>query len=53
MDYHTAFDRGGSFGKQFKITGIPHAVLVDKTGKIVWEGHPMALDEKQVSKLLK
>jgi cytochrome c biogenesis protein CcmG/thiol:disulfide interchange protein DsbE len=53
MSYFPALDRNGSLNKQFKITAIPHDVLVDKTGKIVWEGHPMALKEKQINKVLK
>lgn len=27
-----------------EIGGIPHAFIVDKSGKVVWHGHPMAMD---------
>jgi thiol-disulfide isomerase/thioredoxin len=53
IKYHPAVDRGGKLAKQFGIRGIPHAMLVDKAGKIVWEGHPMALEEKDMEALLK
>lgn len=52
MDYAVAQDKGDDWGKQFGIKGIPHALLVDKSGKIVWEGHPMELDEKEIEKIL-
>lgn len=53
MDYFPALDSGGALGKSFGVTGIPHAVLVDKSGKIIWEGHPMTLKEKQIQAVLK
>jgi len=53
MDYFPAIDATGVLGKGFGVTGIPHALLVDKTGKIIWEGHPMSLTDKQISMALK
>lgn len=53
MDYIPAIDSSGALGRGFGIKGIPHAMLVDKTGKIVWEGHPIRLSDKQVESLLK
>ncbi len=52
MDYAVAQDKDDDWSKQFGIKGIPHAMLVDKSGKIVWEGHPMQIDEKEIEKLL-
>lgn len=52
MDYAVAQDKDDDWGKQFGIKGIPHALLVDKSGKIVWEGHPMELKENELEKLL-
>lgn len=52
MEYSVAQDKGDDWGKQFGIQGIPHALLVDKTGKIVWEGHPMELKENEIDKVL-
>jgi thiol-disulfide isomerase/thioredoxin len=51
MDYFPAID--ATLSKTFGVTGIPHAVLVDKTGKIVWEGHPAQIGEKELALILK
>lgn len=53
IEYAVGLDANGKYAKPFGIQGIPHAVLVDKTGKIVWEGHPMSLKESQIEELLK
>jgi len=53
IEYAVALDANGKYAKPFGIQGIPHAVLVDKTGKIVWEGHPMSLKESQIEEFLK
>ena len=53
MAYTVAIDAGktsAGYMEAFGIGGIPHAFIVDKEGKIVWQGHPMdnldkALDE--------
>ncbi len=45
MNYTVAFDAKGSankgYMKAFGARGIPHAFIIDKQGKIVWQGHPM------------
>jgi len=51
MDYFVAID--DKLSKEFGVTGIPHALLVDKDGKIVWEGHPMSLKKDDIEALLK
>ncbi|MBX7158217.1 MAG: TlpA family protein disulfide reductase [Verrucomicrobiae bacterium] len=53
MKYHVASDEKGDYSKPFDVEGIPHAFLIDKTGKIVWEGHPMDLQESAIEKVLK
>ncbi|MCX6934939.1 MAG: TlpA disulfide reductase family protein [Verrucomicrobia bacterium] len=53
IEYAVGLDANGKYAKPFGIQGIPHAVLVDKTGKIVWEGHPMSLKDSQIEELLK
>ena len=53
IKYHPALDHGGKLAKHFGIRGIPHAMLVDKAGKIIWEGQPMALKDEDVVALLK
>jgi thiol-disulfide isomerase/thioredoxin len=46
MDYTVAADEdrktSAGYMEAFKIDGIPHAFIVDKEGRIVWHGHPMA-----------
>lgn len=53
MDYNVAMDKDGKLSKEFGVSGIPHAFIVDKAGKIVWEGHPMRMKEADVEKVLK
>ncbi len=53
INYSAGTDRGGKLNKAFAIEGIPHAVIADKTGKIVWEGHPMELKESDIEAVLK
>jgi hypothetical protein len=53
IDYHVALDANGKFAKPFGIRGIPHAMILDKEGKVVWEGHPMSLPESQLETVLR
>lgn len=53
IDYHVALDANGKFAKPFGIRGIPHAMILDKEGKVIWEGHPMSLPESQIEAVLK
>jgi hypothetical protein len=52
MDYPVAHDGGGKLSGKFGISGIPHAILVNKSNEIVWEGHPMSLAEAEIKKIL-
>lgn len=52
MEYNVALD-DGSLGKKLGITGIPHAFVLDKEGKVAWHGHPMELDDKVLDGVLK
>ena len=52
MEYNVAVG-GAEIEKKFGISGIPHAFVVGKDGKIVWEGHPMELKEGVIEKALK
>jgi thiol-disulfide isomerase/thioredoxin len=46
MDYTVALDkdRKTSVGymEKYGVNGIPHAFVVDKEGRIAWQGHPMS-----------
>jgi len=53
MHYMVASDEKAKLKKSLGVNAIPHAVIVDKTGKIVWEGHPIQLDEKVLEEVLK
>ncbi len=52
MDYNVAINTPGSIYEQFGIKAIPTAFLVDKSGKIVWTGHPMELTESEIQSVL-
>jgi len=39
-DYTTNHYMGG-----FERTGIPHAFVINREGRFVWEGHPMSVEE--------
>ncbi len=53
IDYTVAFDSNGKLNKSFGIEGIPHAMIVNNEGKIVWEGHPMSMKESDLDAVLK
>lgn len=46
MDYVVAIDdknqTSTGYMREFNINGIPHAFIVDKEGRVIWQGHPMA-----------
>ncbi|WCJ60026.1 redoxin domain-containing protein [Fontisphaera persica] len=56
MDYRVAIDDNDKTSKAymaaFGINGIPHAFIVDKGGRIVWHGHPMADLEKTLQAMV-
>ena len=37
-------DRGGMICSRYSVMAYPSAYLLDKTGKVIWEGHPMDPD---------
>mgnify|MGYP001550662044 CR=1 FL=1 len=37
---------------KFSIRGIPHEILISKTGKILWKGHPYRFNENLLKKAL-
>ncbi len=52
MDYAVATDTGGRLNEKMGVSGIPTAFLVNKSGEIVWEGHPMQLRDEDIEKIL-
>jgi len=51
MDYAIGTD--STTGEDYGVTGIPHAVVVGKDGKVAWEGHPMSGLDKAIEDALK
>ena len=52
MSYAVAINTPKSLYQQFGITAIPQAYLVDKSGKVVWTGHPLELTDAEIQKVL-
>ncbi|MEK7270933.1 MAG: redoxin domain-containing protein [Planctomycetota bacterium] len=50
MDYPVGI--GSRTGEAYKVEGIPHAFVVGKDGRIVWQGHPMEDLEGGIRKAL-
>ena len=53
VTYPIALDPEAALAAHFGITGLPHALLIDKSGKIVWEGNPLDLKSADIESLLK
>ena len=45
-EYAYGYDKGGKLKTELGVRGIPNAALVDPSGKIVWQGHPMGLNDE-------
>ncbi len=52
MTFPVGIDDGDKTMTTYGIRGIPAAFLIDRTGKVVWEGHTMKLTEKEVERAL-
>lgn len=50
--YAYGYDQKGKVAGFFGVQGLPHAVLIDPDGEVVWEGHPAALKKSLVEKHL-
>lgn len=48
IDYTVAYAADKEVSRQFGVRGIPHAFLVDKSGKIIWRGHPAKLTDEMI-----
>jgi len=53
MKTRVVLDRGGQTHEAYMIQTIPFMVLIDNTGIIRYQGHPMALSEAQFESFLK
>lgn len=56
MDYVVAADKdrktSAAYMGAYGAKGIPHAFVVDKEGRVVWQGHPMAELEETIQAIL-
>jgi thiol-disulfide isomerase/thioredoxin len=52
MDYAVGIDDRGSLARHFGVRGIPHALLIDASDKVIWEGHPSDLTDELIRKAL-
>ncbi|MFT5153557.1 MAG: hypothetical protein ACI841_003558, partial [Planctomycetota bacterium] len=51
-EFAYAYDKGSKLSRFFGVGGIPHAILVDANGTVIWRGHPGSLKDATVSKAL-
>jgi hypothetical protein len=51
--YAYAYDKGSKFARACGVRGIPHAVLVDATGKVLHSGSPSAITQEMVREAVK
>ena len=49
MDYPVALDTGQAVAAEFQVETIPQAWLLDSSGRVIWSGHPMQLDEQTIA----
>jgi thiol-disulfide isomerase/thioredoxin len=52
IDFASALDLKGKSRFAFNITTIPSVVLIDPKGVVLYQGHPAALNEKQLQAIL-
>jgi len=52
VSYPYAYDEKGKLSRYFGVKGIPHAVLLDPSGTVVWSGHPAGLDAATIESAL-
>lgn len=52
IEYTVALDRGNRLASHFKVPSIPYALLVDRSGKVRWAGHPSDLTAVSVREKL-
>jgi thiol-disulfide isomerase/thioredoxin len=52
MKYPVALDPRMRYGSALNVHGIPYAFLINRAGKVVWDGQPMTLTGADVEKVL-
>lgn len=36
----------------YDVTGVPKTFLIDRSGELIWSGHPMSLTEELIERVL-
>lgn len=56
IDYYVAVDTNAVMKKQLNVVGIPHVIIVEPGGYVIWEGFPLLkgyeLTEEVITKIL-
>lgn len=52
IDFASTIDEKGKLRTAFRVTTVPTVVLIDPKGVVLYEGHPAALNEKQLQNIL-
>lgn len=53
MRYRVAINTPRNLYSRFGVDGIPQAFLVDRTGRVVWTGHPLDLADEDLQGILR
>jgi cytochrome c biogenesis protein CcmG, thiol:disulfide interchange protein DsbE len=57
IKYYSALDTTAVLAKQYEVTSIPHCVIINPAGTVIWEGFPLLpgaeLTDEVVAALLK
>lgn len=52
MQYAYGYDPAGKLQAHFGVDSIPHAILVDAFGNILWRGHPMQMPVEMIERAI-
>jgi thiol-disulfide isomerase/thioredoxin len=52
INYSVAIDPQHRYFDAFHVHSIPHAFLINRAGKVVWDGHPINLEASEIEKVL-
>ena len=56
LEYHIAIDTKAGMKNRLAVTGIPHIIIIEPTGHVVWEGFPLLngyeLTDEVIDKIL-
>jgi thiol-disulfide isomerase/thioredoxin len=52
IEYYSAIDTKGRTSNELKIKGIPHCIIINPDGIVVWEGWPQLKDNELTSEVI-